>query len=199
MLQDRRQHFVKSKYVRQLAPILGGGIVLAEGEDWLRQRQLAAKGFRAALLKAMVADMNAAGDDLIRRWRAAAAAGRPLDIAREMMHVTLDVALRGLMGARLAGDYAEVYDSLTIILTDSERRFWSFWREPRWWPGRANRAYRDALHCLDRVVYRIIDERHRGGAAARGSLAASARRPAAGVEDGAPPPHRCAGSCATSS
>ena len=159
VLQDNRLNYEKSKYVGLLDPILGGGILLAEGEQWKKQRQTAAQGFKGCYLKSMIGDMTGATGEMIARWRQAEEKGQPIAMLPEMMHVTLDIVLRSLLNVRVEGQYREIYDSLTTILRTAEERIWSLLQPPYWVPTPANIQVRKALLRLHRVVDRIIDGR----------------------------------------
>src|SRR3546814_9324687 len=48
--------------------ILGNGIFLAEGDEWLSQRRSAARSFQGCQLRRMTAAMQEAVGDLQQRW-----------------------------------------------------------------------------------------------------------------------------------
>ena len=163
VLQDNRLNYEKSKYVAFLEPILGGGILLAEGDCWKKQRQTAVQGFKGHCLKYMVRDMTWAVDQMIGRWRLHQAAGEPIPMLPEMMRVTLDVVFRALLGVRLENEHPDIYNSLTTILRTAEERIWSFVQPPYWVPTPANFRVKAGLRRLHEIVDRVIDERHRLG------------------------------------
>ena len=95
-MQDNARNYRKSDYVALLKPMLGDGIFLAEGDAWLAQRRTSAKGFQGFEYPRLVAAMNDAASDMVRRWEEEARRGRPVDLAEEMMRVTLDIIMRAL-------------------------------------------------------------------------------------------------------
>ena len=161
IVQDNRENYHKSKFVRLLSPILGDGMFLAEGEVWKAQRQCSAPAFQGCLLKAMTGHMRDATADLIYRWRQKELRAQPIHIVPEMMRLSLDMVLRSLFNVRLDHAFTEVYDALTTILKDTEARFWSYLSVPRWMPTPHNRRFYQALQLLDDFVYGIIEERRR--------------------------------------
>lgn len=79
---------------RVFGPLLGGGLLTAEGEDWKWQRRLLAPLFRPADLAAFVPEIRAAADALVARWRAGGDRTRLIDA--DMTDVTFDVLSRTL-------------------------------------------------------------------------------------------------------
>lgn len=159
VFQDNHANYRKSKFYGPLKPILGEGIFLSEGETWLRQRRTAAKGFQGVELRGMLDPMLAATDDMMARWDVTMRLGEPLDIVREMMRLTLDVVLRCLLSVRLDDEHGTVFESLTTLLRDAERRVWSIADLPPWVPTPARRDCARALARLDHFAETVIAER----------------------------------------
>lgn len=163
VLQDNRLNYEKSKFYDVMRSILGGGIFLAEGDEWLAQRRTAARSFQGCQLRRMTGAMQGAVEDLLERWRLAAdRCGGVIDVIPEMMHLTLDILMRTLFSLRLDRQHEGVFDALTVVLRDAERRIWSPLAAPRWLPTRGNRAVREALDVLDRFVLDLIAARRAG-------------------------------------
>jgi len=69
ILVRRHAEFAKSRlYNRLLNPILGNGLLTAEGEAWRWQRRLAAPAFRAAVLSNYLPVMRSPFEELVQRW-----------------------------------------------------------------------------------------------------------------------------------
>lgn len=166
VLQDNRLNYEKSKFYDMMRPVLGEGIFLAEGGEWLSQRKTATRSFQGCQLRRMTRDMQHAVDDMLGRWQVNVAQQKPLDMVPEMMRLTLDILLRTLFSVRLEGEHETVFSAMTRVLRDAERRIWSPFGLPRWLPTANNRAVRRALRTLDDFVYGLI-ERRRSEAAAR--------------------------------
>ncbi|WP_193369935.1 cytochrome P450 [Pelagibius marinus] len=159
VLQDNRLNYEKSKFYDVLRSILGDGIFLAEGEEWLSQRKTAGRSFQGCQLRRMTAAMQEAVADLEQRWSALAARRAVIDVIPEMMRLTLDILLRTLFSLRLEDQHEDIFHSLTVILRDAEKRIWSPLAVPRWLPTRRNRAVRAALADFDRFVLDLIAAR----------------------------------------
>ncbi len=70
-------------------PIIGGGILTADGQDWRWQRRVLAPLFRPSELLAFVPAIAAAGERLLSVWRAAPRLTRRID--DDMTDMTFDV------------------------------------------------------------------------------------------------------------
>ncbi|MEX2200463.1 MAG: cytochrome P450 [Dongiaceae bacterium] len=163
VMQDNARNYRKSDYVALLKPMLGDGIFLAEGDAWLAQRRTSAKGFQGFEYPRLVAGMNDAASDMVRRWDEEARRGRPVDLAEEMMRVTLDIILRALFSVTLDDRYETVYNALTHLLRDAERRVWAVVNIPFGVPTPRNRKVAAAQRVLDDFVESVVAQRRREG------------------------------------
>jgi len=159
VLQDNRLNYEKSKFYDVMRAVLGNGIFLAEGDEWLSQRRTAARSFQGCQLRRMTAAMQDAVGDLQQRWAPLAARGAVIDLIPEMMRLTLDILMRTLFSLRLDNEYAGIFRALTVVLRDAERRIWAPVSPPRWLPIRRNRELRAALRVLDSFVFDLIEKR----------------------------------------
>ena len=91
VLLGSHENFPKSPVERRIfKPILGDGILVAEGQSWRWQRRTVAPLFRHGDLMALVPEMSAAATRMIERWRQSPSE-RPRPIDRDMTDVTFDV------------------------------------------------------------------------------------------------------------
>lgn len=154
VLVDDADAFVKAPGLAALGePLLGRGLLTADGDAHRRQRKLMAPAF-APRRMAGYADVMAA--------RAAVAVGalRPgatIDLAEQMMGLTLDIVGRTLFDVDLAGEARAVADALTVAMEyiiDSITA-----PLPYRWPLPRNWRMRRAIASLDQIVLRIIADR----------------------------------------
>ena len=91
ILLSRHESFPKSPIEKRIfRPILGDGILVAEGQCWKWQRRITAPLFRHGDLMKLVPDMSAAATRLIDRWRGLVH-DEPRWIDHDMTDVTFDV------------------------------------------------------------------------------------------------------------
>src|SRR3546814_155906 len=103
-------------------------------------------------------------------WTPMAARGAGSDLFPEMMRLTLDMLMRTLFSRRLDDEHVDIFETLTVVLRDAERRIWSPFSPPRWLPVRRNREVRDALRTLDSFVFDLIDKRRAERERVQGAL-----------------------------
>jgi cytochrome P450 len=97
VLLDKREIFQRTSVTQRiLGPLLGNGVLTADGADWKWQRQTAAPVFRHHDLLGFVPVIAEAAERLLREWRQAAPEAQR-DIDRDMTLVTFDVISHTLL------------------------------------------------------------------------------------------------------
>ena len=116
---------------RVLRPILGEGLLLAEGKAWKNQRRTLAPAFAPRAIPLLVPHMLAATDDAIDALRLQT--GVPVDLREAMQRLALDIAGRTMFsfeiekhGAALRGFVNEYGDRL------AQPRFFDLLLPPGW-------------------------------------------------------------------
>ncbi|TKT71195.1 cytochrome P450 [Afipia massiliensis] len=116
VLVDNYENYTRTPAgIRVLRPILGEGLLLAEGKAWKNQRRTLAPAFAPRAIPLLIPHMLAATDDAIGALRHEC--GKPVDLREAMQRLALDIAGRTMFsfelekhGAALRGfvnDYGE--------------------------------------------------------------------------------------------
>jgi cytochrome P450 len=155
VLVARHRDFGKTDLLRLLTPLLGDGLLLSEGDFWLRQRRLIQPGFHRERVAAYGDVMTSYTQDRLADWKD----GDTLDIHTEMMALTQAIVARTLFGASVSQESALVGDAVHVMMTDFFTRVRKLVRLPLWVPTPANIKARRAIAELDGVVYRMISAR----------------------------------------
>ena len=159
MLVTRAREFVKTPGVRRsLRPLLGEGLLLSEGDFWLRQRRLAQPAFH----RQRVAGYGAVMTEFAERHAAGWRDGAVVELHGEMMAVTQAIVGKTLFDADVSGDAHEAAGAAKVLAEDFGARIARF-TLPLWVPTPANLKARRAIRRLDAIVGRIISERRAGG------------------------------------
>jgi cytochrome P450 len=163
VLQERHAIYHKDNVdYRLLKPVLGNGLVTSNGAFWLRQRRLMQPAFHHQRVAGFAPLMTSRTVDMLARWEALARRREPVDVAAEMMRLTLEIATAALFGVEVTGQTDTIRESFSII----NRRVGEVFGKP-WMmlpgvsvlPIPGNRRAQAAQRRLDAVVQRIIDER----------------------------------------
>ncbi|WP_216318403.1 cytochrome P450 [Deinococcus aestuarii] len=162
VLVTRAGSFRKGRGIQKMQDFLGNGLLTAEGEVWRSHRRLMQPAFHHAALEGMATEIAQATRPLLARLEAASQSGDEVDVASEMLHVTLRAVAAVLFGAALEErDLRVVERELPPLLTRTTNRVRSVvdWElpTPSLWRERA------AARALDGIVHRIIRERRASG------------------------------------
>ena len=93
VLVDNYENYTRTPAaIRVLRPVLGEGLLIAEGRAWKYQRRTLAPAFTPRAVATLVPHMIAATDEAIAKLRAAS--GGPVDLRAAMQRMTLEIAGR---------------------------------------------------------------------------------------------------------
>jgi cytochrome P450 len=155
---DRAADYRKSFGTRILIPLLGHGLLTAEGEEWRSQRRIAAPAFHRERIAGYAETMTRYAEEATGEWRD----GAPVDVQRAMTALTLRIVARVLFDADVGGRIEDVARLGTEIQDFYFDRFASLrFLVPTWLPTPGNLRLRRAIRRLDEIVYGIIRERPR--------------------------------------
>ncbi|WP_425614692.1 cytochrome P450 [Anatilimnocola sp. NA78] len=155
LVTDNKQ-FIKNFAVSFfLRPLLGNGLLVNEGQDWLRQRRLIQPTFARPRLEYYSLSMVELTRRMLSQWRV----GEERDLAREMMQLTMAIAGKTLLGVDVGSRYGEVVECLEAVMRDFLARFRSPLPIPFWLPTFGNWKLKRTIRRLDSVLQQMIDER----------------------------------------
>jgi len=153
-------YFKKGRALERAKGMLGNGLLTSEGPFHHRQRRLAQPAFHRDRITGYAGIMADYADRVQReRWRE----GQTLDIAKEMMHLTLAIVGRTLFDTETEEEAEQVREALSETMKGYTRAMLPFAEFLDRLPLRRNRHYLRARNVLDSIIYRIIDERRRSG------------------------------------
>jgi cytochrome P450 len=157
VLVTQKRNFIKHFVLRRQRSIIGNGLVVSEGDFWLRQRRLIQPAFHRQRIAAYGDLMVDFTDRLLATWRP----GETRDIHLDMTKLTLDIVTKSLFDADVDSPaYRAVVDVSEANSTLQARVNRLFpWLEQL--PTPANLRFRNAVQRLDRAIYDLI-EMHKG-------------------------------------
>jgi len=143
-----------------LREFLGNGLLTAEGDLWRRQRRIAQPAFHRRRIEGFADAMLADTLDMLRRWDDLAGLGRTVDMAHEMMALTLRIVGRTLLSTDVQDAADEVGHAVTVLHDWADARLDSLL--PLELPTPRTLRARAASRRLDRIIGDLITRR-RGG------------------------------------
>ena len=161
ILLTNHDNYVKGQLTRQmLRPALGNGLLTSEGDFWRRQRRIAAPAFHHQHLAQAADVMARRARQRVDRWRTPCEEGKPLDIAHEMMSLTMEIVAEALFSSDIAGSIDELGRAMTTVLASfGTPNPIDVLGMPEWLPRWRSQRARSALARLDRTIYDIITSR----------------------------------------
>ncbi|MFT3698537.1 MAG: cytochrome P450 [Kofleriaceae bacterium] len=151
---DQPEKFTKSAGLEFLKPLLGEGLLTAEGEPHRKHRKLLAPAFAPKRLAAYGTVMVEETRKQASRWRSRA----EIDLSAEMMEMTLAIAGKTMFGADIRADADQVARGLELGMHAQVASLKSPIRLGYNWPLPRHLQMRKAVKLLDDVVFRLIRE-----------------------------------------
>jgi cytochrome P450 len=162
VLQDNQDNYRKGVGLLQAKRWLGEGLVTSEGEVWLRQRRLIQPAFQRQHLNSFASVVTTATSAMLERWQECARHGRKLEIASQMMRLTLEVITQVLFSTSFS-NAGEIGAAFTLALQDTMDRMTGFIILPDWLPFPGKLRFRRALKTLNATADEIIRTHRDGG------------------------------------
>jgi len=164
VLVENSKNYTKGRGLEKAKPLLGNGLLTSEGAFWLRQRRLAQPAFHREHIESLAGVMTSVIDGMLQRWERYATDGTTFDATGEMMTLTLTVVTRALFNTALTQDDIQtVSRALPPLLRWATERVTSIFDFTEKLPTPDNRRRQYYTESLNRIVYGIIEERHRSG------------------------------------
>lgn len=159
VLVTNNRNFTKSRGLEMAKRFLGEGLLTSEGEFHRRQRRLAQPAFNHKRIPAYANVMAEYGARHRARWQD----GETLDIAQEMMSLTLAIVGKTLFDADVEGEAKAIGRALSQIMHMFDRITTPFPWLLEMLPLPSNFRFARARARLDETIYRIINERRATG------------------------------------
>ena len=146
VLQTNGQNYNKDTFLNKymLESLTGQGLLTSENPLWREQRRLIQPAFHKQSLPKFAELMRQAVSRTVGRLDEVAAARQPVNIAAEMMRLTLDIVTEALFSFDITGQADEIGEAMDTMAVIGKPR---------------HRKVRAAIELLDEIVYAIINER----------------------------------------
>jgi len=156
VLVEDNSNYHKGAMFKRTAILFGNGLVLNDGDSWVRQRHLMQPAFALSRLQTLVPLMLPVVDERLQAWRDRAT---PVEMGEEMMTLTLGIVARTMFSSDITGrDLAGLAADFNAVLRHLPIRLITF-ALPERMPLPGQRRCAAALRRIDALVYRLIDAR----------------------------------------
>ena len=165
VLQSNYKDFAKmGKAIEKGREVLGNGLFTSEGEFWRKQRRLAQPAFYKRKLELLALTMVECIEDMLKDWEAYAESGEVVDIAQEMMRLTLNVVTRSLFSSTMSQEEFDLFSRLfPQMLKETNRRIINPFPFLNKIPVQTSMDYEKNLEKIDAILFRMIREREESG------------------------------------
>ena len=159
VLVTNHQNFTKGLALQRAKRLLGEGLLTSEGEFHRRQKRLAQPAFHRQRIASYGSVMTEYAARSGARWRD----GETLDMAEEMMRLTLAIVGKTLFDADVESQAQQVGEAMSVVMDLFNTLNVPFFELLEKLPLPQMRRFKKARARLDRIIYRLIDERRRSG------------------------------------
>jgi cytochrome P450 len=159
VLQENNINYNKDLFTYKIFyPFLGRGLLTNDGESWLHQRRLIQPAFHRKRIATYSTIMTDATEKLLERWQSNIQRDSSLDIAQEMMNLTLGIVGQTLFSMDLSEETNTIGPAVTTLLNLLGHYVYAPF-PPINIPTSRNRRLLEVNRSLEQVIYHIIAER----------------------------------------
>jgi len=162
VLQTNQRNYSKDNYnYKKLKIVLGEGLITSNGNLWLKERRMIQPVFQHSHTGQFAAITGKATREMLHRWKTIKKRDFTLDIASEMMQLTLRIITEALFSIDMSNHAKTVSKAFTVLNQDISHRFQTFFSAPLWINTASNRQFKKARSELNQVVSSIISNRRK--------------------------------------
>ena len=160
VLVGEAKKFDKGVQFEKMRPILGNGLVTAEGQEHLTHRRLVQPAFHHSRIAGYATVMRELSLEMTASWRD----GGRIELDRQLTQLALKIVGKTLFSTKLGTEAInEVLRSMPVFLHGIAKRAMAPTRLLEKLPTRENRRFDEANRRLHEVVDRMIAEYRRAG------------------------------------
>lgn len=158
VLVVKSKQFKKSRAFQFIKLLLGEGLLTSEGDFHRRQRSMAQPAFhRQRVMTYANAMIERTKQDMVHLEKQ-----RPIDMQSFLMELTLGIASRTLFSSKTDSDAREVREAVHTAMVDFQKTLANPFGILRLkLPTPTRRRFTKAKANLDRIIFRLIDERRK--------------------------------------
>ncbi|MDP7018640.1 MAG: cytochrome P450 [Pirellulaceae bacterium] len=166
VLVTHAKSFIRMPHViKVFAQWNGNSVLIAEGDDWIRQRRLVQAAFHPRRMENYGRTIVREARRLTDSWRTTIESDGHIDVDVDeaMTSLTLSIICRTMFDSEVDDVAGEIGEAVAVLSEVAFAEMQSPVNWPLWWPSSSNRRKRCALKTLDDVVWRFVRERRADG------------------------------------
>jgi cytochrome P450 len=158
VLLTSSSNFIKSVFLRESKALFGDGLLTSDGALWQKQRRMLQPAFHHDHVLAFTEPMIKSTEHMLAAWKD----GEERNVHEDMTRLTMEIIAKVLFGDEITSDAEQVCEAFRIFFEQYDNRF-GLYLIPEWLPTPANLRYRSSIKQLDRIVLRLIRNKHVNG------------------------------------
>src|SRR5512141_2078207 len=145
ILQDNQSNYSKeTRTYASLSNLVGNGLISSNGDFWLRQRRLMQPAFHQHQINGLSEMICQETQSMLDDWETSIRNRGTINVAHEMMRVSLNVATQALFGSKVHDPDRVIATSVSYLMSDTAFRFEHPFYPPLWVPVAHNRKFNTA-------------------------------------------------------
>jgi cytochrome P450 len=117
ILVERPSDFRKGRSIQRIAPLLGRGLLLLEGEEWRKHRRLVQPAFARVHLEGMGPTVVSVTESHLARWPA------QLDVYKALVQLLMELTIRNIFQQEVTSDLRQLMESWELLFAHMSNRF----------------------------------------------------------------------------
>jgi cytochrome P450 len=160
VLRDNAKNYSKGGPIwDSVRSLIGNGLVVSEGDFWLRQRRMMSPHFHRQRLGALTEVMVEAISERLKDWERMSDEGQPVDVSREFQRITMEVIMRTMFGGGMSEkDFNEMGEAISFAINFMLQQAVTT-GIPQWVPIPGRAHYKEILETVDKFIFKVIADR----------------------------------------
>jgi cytochrome P450 len=160
VLRDHARNYLKGGAIwDSIRTLLGNGLVVSEGDFWLRQRRMMQPHFHRQRLGALTEVMVSAIEQGLASWIKFTEHTDPVEVTNEFSHITMNIITRTMFGSGISDeDFASIGSKFAFLvdylLTQAVTQ-----QLPAWLPNPKRTQFQEYLKDVDDFINNVIQQR----------------------------------------
>jgi cytochrome P450 len=161
VLEDNYKNYIKSKMYKPFKPILGEGLVTAEGDNWKRQRRMVSPSLTQKKIQNLLPIIVKNTESLMEKW-AEKCITRNIEVSKDVMGLTLDIFCEIFFGKALKDRGQVLGKELIKCFEISTEKALNPLSPPFFIPTKQNREFKKSIKIIQDTCLEFVTMAQKG-------------------------------------